>query len=594
MGKVKKSTKKFIKNKLKDTIARRKKIQASNKKRKPSAGEGLQNVPDNSVEHDEQVEYVFGDWKFGAIWLSEGGCNVLEEGVAYLVGGSESELSIVAFSGSDSGDEFMDADLGDLGLDDDLNESGSDFSDADLDDLDVSDDSEPEDDSTSTSTKTKSKPQKSKKKTEKDVGGDEEDDEESAAAFEEHKKQLEELKKTDPEFYKYLQENDKGLLEFTDSEGEDEDGEEEKEEEEEEEEPADDEDDMSFGREVVAVTKEMVNTWKESLVNKHSLRALKKVLVAFRAATATAVGDDSKEAQNLAYKIDDSAVFSMVMMLAIEKVPVVLDHHLGGGSEERKGTITSQPKWRKLQPLAKSFATNLVRALQQMTDASMLQFVVRKSEASIPYLVAFPKAAKAYLKQLLNLWTTGDEQVRIVAFLCIRKLAITAPNPYLDTCLKASYNAFLTNAKSTTPHTYIYIRFLSNCFIELCGLHPDSTYRHAFIYIRQLAMTLRNAINLKTKESFQNVYNWQYLNCLKVWAGVLGTFCARDESVNPNVEAAEVLRPLVYPLVQVVLGAIRLKPSAQFFPYRFHCIQMLINLMEKTGTFIPVAAYLLE
>jgi hypothetical protein len=38
----------------------------------------------------------------------------------------------------------------------------------------------------------------------------------------------------------------------------------------------------------------------------------------------------------------------------------------------------------------------------------------------------------------------------------------------------------------------------------------------------------------------------------------------------------------------------RLVPTAFFFPVRFQCIQMLLELSEKTRQFIPVVPYLLE
>lgn len=56
----------------------------------------------------------------------------------------------------------------------------------------------------------------------------------------------------------------------------------------------------------------------------------------------------------------------------------------------------------------------------------------------------------------------------------------------------------------------------------------------------------------------------------------------------------ESLRPLVYPLVQVMLGVVHLQPSARHYPLRLHIVRTLLELSEATRTFIPVAPYLLE
>lgn len=56
----------------------------------------------------------------------------------------------------------------------------------------------------------------------------------------------------------------------------------------------------------------------------------------------------------------------------------------------------------------------------------------------------------------------------------------------------------------------------------------------------------------------------------------------------------ESLRPLVYPLVQVMVGAIHLQPSARHYPLRLHIVRTLIELTQATATFVPVTPYLLE
>jgi nucleolar complex protein 2 len=72
---------------------------------------------------------------------------------------------------------------------------------------------------------------------------------------------------------------------------------------------------------------------------------------------------------------------------------------------------------------------------------------------------------------------------------------------------------------------------------------------------------------------------------------VLATYC--DER-RVATTGQNFLQELIYPLVQVCIGVLRLNPSAQYFPLQFHCMRALIRLVQKTGTFIPLAPYLFE
>lgn len=124
---------------------------------------------------------------------------------------------------------------------------------------------------------------------------------------------------------------------------------------------------------------------------------------------------------------------------------------------------------------------------------------------------------------------------------------------------------------------------MRRCLVDLYGLDMASSYQHAFVYIRQLAIHLRNALTLKQKESYKHVYNWQYVNCLKAWGSIIASYPDENQ-----------LKPLVYPLVQVITGTIRLVPTSKYFPLRFHCIQILIQLAMSTRRYIPIAPMLLE
>lgn len=61
-----------------------------------------------------------------------------------------------------------------------------------------------------------------------------------------------------------------------------------------------------------------------------------------------------------------------------------------------------------------------------------------------------------------------------------------------------------------------------------------------------------------------------------------------------NTKKQSVIRSLLYPLVQIITSTIKLIPKSEYYPLRFHCCQILIDISRKTGTFIPILPYLLE
>lgn len=85
-----------------------------------------------------------------------------------------------------------------------------------------------------------------------------------------------------------------------------------------------------------------------------------------------------------------------------------------------------------------------------------------------------------------------------------------------------------------------------------------------------------------TTSACLQVYCWQYVNCLELWAKVLAA------------QGGDELRPLVYPVAQLLVGAVRLLPTPRYFPLRLRLMRSLVNLSKVTGYFIPTAPLLLE
>ena len=54
--------------------------------------------------------------------------------------------------------------------------------------------------------------------------------------------------------------------------------------------------------------------------------------------------------------------------------------------------------------------------------------------------------------------------------------------------------AYIRNAKFTSPNTWPMIHFMRRSMVEVFLLDPALAYKHAFIYIRQLTIHLRNGM----------------------------------------------------------------------------------------------------
>lgn len=570
-GRSKKSTKKFEKNHLKDTIDKRKEFAKIKQRQQVKAKRKARNARDNAKASDEDEEKSApkpGDGATGQEdpFIKMSVDEFFQEGFQL----PEKKKSTTVKKGKD-GSQSLGKRKRETAQPEQDEESES--SDA-VDDKELFSDSEP------------------------DAASGED------MELETHKGDLDALAEKDPEFYKYLKENDSELLDFSDNPnlaevdqlsdadetpkqhvkernggGGEEEG---------------SGDEAAKGRDSLQVTMDLVDKWRIAMSNQHSLRALRQTVLAFRAAAYISIEDGKVHK----YSISSPDVYHQLLVIALEHIPTVLGHHLPA-RESSSGKVriaTDSKKYRTLSPLLKSHATSAQYLLENLTDAPTITLTLSSLMPLLPYMLSFKKVLKALVKTIVNIWSepSSSEVTRINAFLLIRRLTIISDASIREAVLKTVYQGLVRGSRVTNTHTLAGINIMKNSAAELWGLDPVIGYTTGFTYIRQLAVHLRTSTTQPGKESYKPIYNWQYTHSLDFWSRVLAAHCS--PRTNPQLKNPQdsALHPLIYPLVQIISAALRLVPTPVFFPLRFHLTRALVRLSLATNTYIPLAPSLLE
>ncbi|GAB2291009.1 Nucleolar Complex 2 protein [Dionaea muscipula] len=399
----------------------------------------------------------------------------------------------------------------------------------------------------------------------------------------EHKEQLERLQEKDPEFYEFLREHDKELLEFNDDDFAD-----------------DNTQDMdedgavqpwasAAEKEEIAsprsITMEMVDSWCNSIQEDKKVGAVRSLLKAFK--TACHYGDDKADDSSSKLLTMSSNVFNRIMSFVLIEMDGILRSLMklppSGGKRETIMELKNTKLWKKYHHLVKSYLGNSLHVLNEMTDTQMISFTLQRLRYSSLFLVAFPSLLRRYIKVALHFWGTGGGSLPLVSLLFLRDLCIRLGSDCLEECFKGIYKAYVLNSRFVNVAKLQHLQFLGNCVVELYRVDLPMAYQHAFVFIRQLAMILREVLNMKTKESFRKVYEWKYINCLELWTAAVCAYGSEAE-----------FRPLAYPLAQIISGVAHLVPTARYFPLRLRCVRMLNRIAASTNTFIPVSLLLLD
>ncbi|XP_054159872.1 nucleolar complex protein 2 homolog [Oppia nitens] len=394
--------------------------------------------------------------------------------------------------------------------------------------------------------------------------------------IDDYKKTLDKLKEKDSEFYEFLQENDQQLLDFDVND-------------EEVEEDEDNDENEDFDTKTQDLSEKLsvktIDKWSDKLSEKADIETIKSVVKWFRKAVEQTSGECDG-------KLMSADVFNSVINIclidllpAIQKCLKLPPIDSSQWSNDVKSIDpTKSRNWKKMISVMKIYLTDVIKMVGVVTEMSLKTTLLRHILYLIPFLKAFPHLIKRVLKQTMTLWSESDEKNRILSFICILRLVRTQEQPMISFILKKLYLSYIKNSKymkdSANQTTIV---FMKHSLVELYSLDPVVAYQHAFVFIRQLAINLRTAMTIKKKESYKSVYNWQYLHSILLWTQLLCSHNSVDE-----------LKPLITPLVNVIIGTIRLQSSPKFFPMRFHLINALIKLSDETNTFIPIFPFITQ
>ncbi|GMM30283.1 mRNA-binding ribosome synthesis protein [Martiniozyma asiatica (nom. inval.)] len=411
-------------------------------------------------------------------------------------------------------------------------------------------------------------------------------EEDASSSEEEDDIDMDALQKDDPEFYNYLKKNDKDLLDFQpvnplDAMSDDED-------EDDGQNAEADDIEVSESKKDTRITVDMklIKGWTAALKeDAPSFKTLKNIVMAFKAA----LNPDDEEFK---YVVTEENVFNKLMLLILQSLPLAIQKltPYKVSSNGIRNITGNSKKIATITQILKSHVPSLLTLLSDISNTETAALVLQSVNELLPYLISMRKLLKQIVTGVVNIWSSAKKlETQIAAFAFMNNAAKEYPKATLEIILKSSYSSFVKNCRKTSVHSMPQINFQKNSAAELFGLNEALGYQIGFEFIRQLAIHLRNSVNNPTKDSYKTIYNWQFCHSLDFWSRVISTQCNPDREIgNKKGSQESPLRQLIYPLVQVTIGAIRLIPTAQFFPLRFYLIRSLIRLSQNTGVFIPM------
>lgn len=334
----------------------------------------------------------------------------------------------------------------------------------------------------------------------------------------------------------------------------------------------------------IKINDKKISEWSRQLNDEPNKQVLTEIVTSLRVAVKCISG------KSTSLRVEAANYFNPLLKLVlIDFLPAIhkllkLDNKI---EQDRTQLRTIRPKksqyWKKYSAIIKVYLKTMLDIVDNFTDDTILSTLLKHILDLVPFYLCFAVQIKRILKTVSQLWSEGKEENRVLSFLILIRMLREQKSELISYIMKKLYISYIKNCKYTNEENFAMINFMKQSLVELYSLDQGIAYQHAFIYIRQCAINLRTSMMSNKKEGYKTVYNWQYVHSLLLWVQTISC-------LHPS----DILKPLIFPLTQVLLGTIKLVPSSRYMPLRLHLVKALIKLSTSTNTFIPILPYLTE
>lgn len=341
----------------------------------------------------------------------------------------------------------------------------------------------------------------------------------------------------------------------------------------------------------------------KKILRKTPLIGLRRCVIAFRNGTLLQFENYS----GILVHFSDSEVYSDFMKFMILEMNSILRHILTiKNSENITKKQLKGKRWKKAKKLFCIYFVSLCRFLKITVESDMQGFILRNITLFTPYLADTKHECKILVKLLCIFWIRGKPIVRNSSFFTILHFSVKFQDDILNMILKHMYLHFIQKLKKSNDDNHQKIvNYLISTLVEIFGINQIVSYRHIFYSIQSIAIQLQNALLLdekhlkgnkrktflKNNDLKQNakVYvlanDWRYIHCLMSFIKIFNKHVTHINSL---------LFPLVYPLVEILMGTMKLHPNINSAPLRLKCIEFSIELVENCQVHIPIVPQLIN